>query len=220
MTWEEIQRRIARGGLTAEAIGEHWDALFLDRQRIKAVLAFVREAAAFAFIYPMFVFVAETGARRSEMIRTQVEDIDFEGRQVCLREKKRDRRVKLTFRHVPMSPLLAEVMGTWLRDGHPGGRHLFCQQLHTRMKRREELEPLTRNEARHHFTQTLAGSRWEVVRGFHVFRHSFASNLAARGVDQRYIDEWMGHQTEDMRKRYRHLFPKKKEQVFLDAFGD
>ena len=29
-----------------------------------------------------------------------------------------------------------------------------------------------------------------------------------RGVDQRIIDEWMGHQTEAMRKRYRHLFPK------------
>jgi integrase len=57
-----------------------------------------------------------------------------------------------------------------------------------------------------------------VVRGFHVFRHSFASNLATEGVDQRFIDEWMGHQTEDMRKRYRHLFPKKKE-AFLKVFG-
>ena len=27
------------------------------------------------------------------------------------------------------------------------------------------------------------------------------------GVDQRVIDEFMGHQTEAMRKRYRHLFP-------------
>jgi integrase len=44
--------------------------------------------------------------------------------------------------------------------------------------------------------------------GFHTYRHSFASNLAARGVDQRIVDEFMGHQTEAMRKRYRHLFPK------------
>ena len=29
----------------------------------------------------------------------------------------------------------------------------------------------------------------------HVLRHSFASNLATKGVDQR-IDEFMGHQTE------------------------
>jgi integrase len=44
--------------------------------------------------------------------------------------------------------------------------------------------------------------------GFHTYRHSFASNLAAQGVDQRVIDEFMGHQTEAMRKRYRHLFRK------------
>jgi integrase len=44
--------------------------------------------------------------------------------------------------------------------------------------------------------------------GFHTYRHSFASNLAAAGVDQRIIDEFMGHTTEAMRKRYRHLFPK------------
>ena len=43
--------------------------------------------------------------------------------------------------------------------------------------------------------------------GFHSYRHSFASNLAALSVDQRVIDEFMGHQTDAMRKRYRHLFP-------------
>ena len=49
--------------------------------------------------------------------------------------------------------------------------------------------------------------------GFHTYRHSFASNLAAAGVDQRVIDEFMGHQTEAMRKRYRHLFPKDRKSA-------
>ena len=39
------------------------------------------------------------------------------------------------------------------------------------------------------------GSKWQVLLGWHVLRHSFASNCAAKGVDQRLIDEWMGHQT-------------------------
>jgi integrase len=43
------------------------------------------------------------------------------------------------------------------------------------------------------------------VRGWHVLRHSFVSLCANRGVDQRLIDEWVGHATEDMRRRYRHL---------------
>ena len=46
----------------------------------------------------------------------------------------------------------------------------------------------------------LEGSRNWFKIGFHSYRHSFASNLAAAGVDQRIIDEFMGHQTEAMRK--------------------
>jgi site-specific recombinase XerD len=50
-------------------------------------------------------------------------------------------------------------------------------------------------------------------------RHSFASNLAAKGVDQRMIDEWMGHQTEEMRKRYRQLIPSAQKNVMRSVFG-
>jgi integrase len=49
--------------------------------------------------------------------------------------------------------------------------------------------------------------------GFDTYRHSFVSNLAAAGVDQRLIDEFMGHQTDAMRKRCRHLFPKNKRSA-------
>ncbi len=32
------------------------------------------------------------------------------------------------------------------------------------------------------------------------------------------IDEWMGHQTEAMRKRYRHLFPKDRRSA-IESFS-
>jgi len=51
--------------------------------------------------------------------------------------------------------------------------------------------------------------------GFHSYRHSFASNLAAAGIDQRIIDEFMGHQTDEMRRRYRHLFPQAKRSAIV-----
>jgi integrase len=51
--------------------------------------------------------------------------------------------------------------------------------------------------------------------GFHTLRHSFASNLAARGVDQRIVDHFMGHQTKEMRMRYQHLFPERREKAIL-----
>jgi integrase len=78
---------------------------------------------------------------------------------------------------------------------------------------------LTLSEAHCHFKRTLKGSKWERIKGFHTFRHSFASNLANGGVDQRIIDEWMGHQTEEMRRRYRHLFPEQQRKAIDSVFG-
>jgi site-specific recombinase XerD len=69
------------------------------------------------------------------------------------------------------------------------------------------------------FDAVFHGSKWEVLKGYHVFRHSIASNLAREGVDQREIDGLMGHQTEAMRKRYRHLFPEQRVNAIKKLFG-
>lgn len=69
------------------------------------------------------------------------------------------------------------------------------------------------------FRRCLKGTKWVRMRGFHVFRHSFASNLAAAGIDQRIIDEFMGHQTEAMRRRYRHLFPEQRRKAIESVFA-
>jgi hypothetical protein len=37
------------------------------------------------------------------------------------------------------------------------------------------------------------------------------SNLASKGVSQAIIDSIVGHQSEEMRRRYRHLFPKDRQ---------
>ena len=110
-------------------------------------------------------------------------------------------------------------MTEWFSQ-HPGGQYTICERLCTpRGKTRTEFVPLTTSEATHFFKETLAGSKWDKIRGFHTFRHSFASNLAAGNTDQRLIDEWMGHQTEEMRKRYRHLFPDQQRKAIDSVFG-
>ena len=78
----------------------------------------------------------------------------------------------------------------------------------SRRKERSEFREITPNEAHHHFKQTLRGSKWEIIRGFHLLRHSFGSNLARSGeVSRDTIAEWMGHTTEEMKTLYQHLFP-------------
>jgi integrase len=126
---------------------------------------------------------------------------------------------KITFRHVDMTPLLASVMQEWFKQ-HPGGQFTICDdpdEISDGLG--EDEQGMSGYKAHNHFERTLDRTSWSSIRGFHVFRHSFASNLAAAGVDQRIIDEWMGHQTDEMRRRYRHLFPHQRRSAIELVFG-
>ena len=141
----------------------------------------------------------------------------------------------------------SRVLREWLAV-HPGGPHLFCHGGHVfrskkrsrttghqngegratslkgrlaTVKDREAPEPseLTRDEVSDHLRRSLAGSKWEVVRGFHVLRHSFISNCAAKGVDQRLIEAWAGHMTAETSRRYRHLIPSTEAQAIASVFS-
>jgi integrase len=246
MTWTEIERRIRVGGLSAKQVDELWECLYLRKEEVKQLLAYVKQHATHPWIYPLFCTAAHTGARRSELLRIEVPDIDFEAGTALVREKKRSRKQRTT-RHVSLTSFLKDVLRKWVAV-HPGGKYLFCHagevarskkrsrttghrgekarssSLKGRMatvRRREAPMPaaLTRNEAHDHFKRTLACSKWEVLRGFHILRHSFISCLAAAGVDQRIIDEFVGHQTDEQRRRYRHLVPDVKQKAIAGVFG-
>ncbi len=210
-TWEQIEQRLARGTWTEGQIKEMWDCLFLDLGRIAEVLKFVRDDKTLSsWVYPMFVFAAHTGARRSEMIRSQVDDWDLDNMVVQIRERKRNSDVEFTFRWVAISPLLGKVMKQWLTN-HPGGTYLLCDTPN---------EQLGKNDVAKGFRNTVEGSKWGMLLGWHLFRHSFASNMACKGIDQRFIDASLGHQTEEMRRRYRHLFPSQQREVMASIFAE
>lgn len=99
-----------------------------------------------------------------------------------------------------------------LKEEQPSGQFVICHP--------QTLKPLTVDQANRAFWQPMRGTEWCLDTnknwfkvGVHTYRHSFASNLAAAGVDQRIIDEWMGHQTAAMRMRYRHLYPKNRKNA-------
>jgi site-specific recombinase XerD len=78
---------------------------------------------------------------------------------------------------------------------------------------------VTKDEAHDHFKRTVADSKWQALPGYRVLRHSFISALASEGVDQRVIDEVVGHQSEEQRKRYRHLYPGVIKEAIQRVFG-
>jgi integrase len=208
-TYDQIHAILARGGVDKRRERELWDGLFLAPGQVEEVLAHVRRKTSARYLHPFLVTAAYTGARRAELFRARVEDFDFESKLVLLREKKRSRD-KETFRTVDMAPRVEAVMRQYFADVHPGGAIAFCSVAD---------RTLTDGQTWKSFRMGVKGSKWHVLRGYHAFRHSFASNLAAAGIDQRVIDELMGHTTVEMQRRYRHLFPDQRRAAILTVFG-
>lgn len=242
MTRSEIERQIAAGGKPEI----FWECLYLTASEVAELLAHVKENASHAWIYPLLCFAAHTGARRSEILRALVADVDFASNTILIREKKRCRGQRST-RRVPLTPFLRDVLDAWLKN-HPGGPHLFCHageiarsrkrsrttghmsgkarpsSLKARLstvRTRETPAPaaLTRNELHDHFRRIVAGSKWEKIRGLHCLRHSFISACASKGIDQRLVQEWAGHMDEATSRRYRHLYPSIQQDAIKAVFA-
>jgi integrase len=185
MTMEEIQRRIIGGGLTDAEVAELRDCLYL---KIDELLQHIKAQVAQPFVHPMVCFAAYAGARRSEILRAKITDVDFDARNVTIHEKKRVNG-KLSTRRVPLASFLIAVFNGWLAV-HPGGPYLFCQQaVVTRCKKRSlrtgcqgsstrpttataramtikardgvDITPLTVNEAHDHLKRVISDSKWK-----------------------------------------------------------
>ncbi len=207
-TFDQVKAIVDRGGLSKAEIRELWDGLFLTRDEIADVLAHVRGHAPSDWLYPLMVTAAYTGARRSELLRSRVEDFDFEHKTVTLREKKKS-KLRETLRTVDMTSAVAAVIKEYFATTHPGGVYAFA--IHAN-------RPISDGTSRKAFRGVMRTSRWKVLRGYHVFRHSFASNLAAAGIDEHVISALMGHLTAEMRSRYRHLFPAQRRAAVASVF--
>jgi integrase len=116
-TYDQIKTILARGGVDRKRERELWDGLFLDPKEIDEVLAHVRRKTSARCLYPLMVTTAHTGARRSELFRARVEDIDFDAKHVLLREKKRSRDQE-TLRPEDITPFVEAVMRKYFAEVH------------------------------------------------------------------------------------------------------
>jgi integrase len=243
-TRAEITRQLP--GLTAEQQAELWDALYLTIDEMEHFLRDVHLNALHNWIYPLVATAAYTGLRRSELIRLRITDLNFDAMTISVRELKR-MKGKRTTRRVQIPQVLGAILRDWLQL-HPGGDRLFAQAEEvsrskkrsattgyvnpkyrpTSQKGREKMVqtrtrpgilPLTEDEVSDHFRRTISKSDWAMVPGLHCLRHSFISACASKGLDQRIIDGWVGHQTEEQRRRYRHLYPSVQQAAINSVFS-
>lgn len=215
-TVAEIERIIERGGLSAAELLNLWECLYLTPEEIASLLALVRTNAREDFSFLLHAIPAYTGMRRGEVLRLRWLDVDLDEDFLFARSRKQSRRKTETVRRIDVHPELKQELSAWRQHRHKG-QFVVCDA--------KTLEPIKIDRANRCFWQPMHGTSWCLDGkrkwykiGFHTYRHSFASNLAAKGVDQRIIDEFMGHTTEAMRRRYRHLFPSNRRSA-IECFS-
>lgn len=131
-------------------------------------------------LYPYLACVSHTGARRSEVIRLDRKDIDFQTGLIHLRETKNGQE-----RFVRISPMLREVLTAHL-EGHP-------------------YEPLIINEKSERLNRSQLGRLIDKFKAFfpisdknwgsHSLRHSFAYNFLKKGGQMYQLQAILGHKT-------------------------
>jgi integrase len=215
-TYRDIEAIIARGGLSPRDVLRVWDCLFLSPAEVGDLLALVRERSVYDVTLILHAIPAYTGMRRGEALRLRWGDIEFDQDAIIARSLKQSRQAIETTRRIDLHPELKAILLDW-RERRRVGQFVVCDPGSHDM--------LSSRQTSGRFYYPLRGTRWCLDNkkdwfkvGFHTYRHSFASNLAAAGIDQRVIDEFMGHQTEAMRKRYRHLFPKNRRSA-IECFS-
>ena len=185
MTRDEIDRRIKAGGEKGAEQAELWDCLYLRKEELPELLAHVAVAGGPAWFHPLVAMAAYTGARRSELLRMLVGDVDFDAGTILVREKKRSRKQRTT-RRVSLTPALATTLKVCLA-AHPGGKYLFCQSGSSTGVRNGAKRPATRAKAAENHPSKADSRAYGSVRRkrswrLRGMRHTTTSAAQSRGA--------------------------------------
>ncbi len=190
-TGAEVNAVLSQGGYSEEEQARIRRFRYLAPDEVQRLLELFRGSPTYAFV----ATAAYTGMRFSEILRLKWSDVDFDNGRILARGHKGSRQSRESPRYVTLHPNLADILA----------------------KHREQSSSATvftsdKGYYHCHLKKLTDGTEFEGVR-FHTFRHSFASNLARQGVDERLIDHRMGHQTEAMRRHDQHLFPDQQHEA-------
>jgi len=150
-----------------------------------------------------------TGARISEVVGLDVDDLDLEVGQVLLRGKGSKERV------VPVGSFARDAVQAYLVRARPElGSHgrgtpaLFLNTLGRRLSRQSGWAALRHAADRAGLTTPVSP---------HTLRHSFATHLLAGGADVRVVQELLGHASVTTTQIYTHVAPETLREVYVAA---
>ena len=133
------------------------------------------------------------GLRVSEVVQLRLQDIDSGRMQIFISQSKGKKD-----RYVGLSPLLLEVLRTYLLEHQPRPNvYLFEGE--------KPGEPYSARSAQEifQFAKRKAGISKPIT--FHSLRHSFATHLLEKGIDIHFIKQLLGHNDLKTTERYLHV---------------
>ena len=154
-----------------------------------------------------------TGARVSEIVGADVDDMDFDERVIRVTGKGSKQRL------VPVGGYACQALRRYLdqargvlerrkRSGGAERRALFLNKRGCRLSRQSVWEVVRDAGERAHITKPLHP---------HTLRHSFATHLIQGGADVRTVQELLGHASVTTTQIYTHVSPETLIEAYLTA---
>ena len=154
-----------------------------------------------------------TGARVSEIVGADIDDMDFDEHVIRVTGKGSKQRL------VPVGGYACQALRRYLdearpvlerrkRSGSAERRALFLNKRGCRLSRQSVWEVVRDAGERAHITKPLHP---------HTLRHSFATHLIQGGADVRTVQELLGHASVTTTQIYTHVSPESLIEAYLTA---
>ncbi len=140
----------------------------------------------------MLFLTYSSGLRVSEVVRLRLADLDSERKTVHVRQGK-GRKDRLTV----LSDGAYEIVLQYIQLEKPGTGWLFPGQY--------QGSHLTERTLQKVFENAVMNAKIMKKVSLHSLRHSFATHLLEGGIDIRYIQELLGHQSMRTTEIYTHV---------------
>ncbi len=156
--------------------------------------------------YAIISLLAYSGLRVSELCNLRVEDVDLSERVVYVHSGKGDKD-----RIVVISEHAAEAIEAYLLTRDDDLEYLFSSRKSEKISRVQVFR-LVKEYA------IKAGIKKKVTP--HVLRHTLATTLLKRGVDIRYIQQFLGHSSVATTQIYTHVDDESLRRVYDQALEE
>jgi len=162
----------------------------LGREEVAAVLAIpdtrdplgIRDRAILETLYA-------TGARRSEMVKLDLADLDAEGGTLHIRQGKGGKS-----RVVPIGGRALDWLGRYLQTTRP---RLVLDAAEQALFLSGYGERMSPTYLGNWVTRTVKAAQVSRTGSCHLFRHSCATHMLENGADSRFVQQMLGHERAD-----------------------